>query len=224
MGAALPRLASRVTPATVRATVALGILARPPVPGACKTRLIPGLGAEGAAAVQAQLIAQTLRLARASGLPTVLFTADDPAAPCWQAQAAGWPREPQPEGDLGTRMAAALARLLASAERALIIGTDCPALTPDHLATAAGLLEDADAVVLPAEDGGYVLMGARGRVPPLFHDIAWGQDSVLTATRTRAAAAGLLLAEGPTLWDVDTPVDWQRAIAADLLIRPVTAP
>jgi rSAM/selenodomain-associated transferase 1 len=206
-----------VTPATVRATLALGILARPPVPGACKTRLIPELGADGAAAVQAQLIAQTLQLARASGLPTVLFTVDDPAAPYWQAQAAAWPREAQPEGDLGTRMAAALARLLATAERALIIGTDCPALTPDHLATAARLLDNADAVVLPAEDGGYVLIGARGRVPPLFSGIAWGEDRVLTATRTRAAAAGLQLAEGPTLWDVDTPEDCQRAQACGLL-------
>jgi uncharacterized protein len=206
-----------VSPTAARAGVALGILARPPVPGICKTRLIPKLGADGAAAVQAQLIATTLRLARASALPTVLFTVDDPAAPYWQAQAAGWTREAQPEGDLGTRMAAALARLLASAERALIIGTDCPALIADHLATAAELLDEADAVVLPAEDGGYVLIGARGRVPPLFSGIDWGQNSVLRATRARATAAGLQLAEGPTLWDVDTPEDCQRAQACGLL-------
>lgn len=200
-----------------RAVVALGILARAPVPGRCKTRLIPALGAEGAAAVQSELIEHSLRLAHASQLPTWLFTTDDPDQPYWTRQAPDLPRRPQVDGDLGARMAAALAELLRVAERALIIGTDCPLLTPPHLQAAAQLLDEADAVVLPAEDGGYVLIGARQTVPDLFEGVEWGTATVLAHTRQKAQQLGIRLAVGPTLWDVDRPEDHVRALAEGCL-------
>jgi glycosyltransferase A (GT-A) superfamily protein (DUF2064 family) len=91
-----------------------------------------------------------------------------------------------------------------------VIGTDCPAFTPEHLRAAAHALRDADVVLIPAEDGGYVLIGARGAHPQLFSGIAWGTPTVLTETRARIAALGLKSIELPALWDIDTEADLAR--------------
>ena len=72
-----------------------------------------------------------------------------------------------------------LAAMAAGNGPALVIGTDCPALTPTHLRAAANALRDADVVLIPAEDGGYVLIGARAAHPQLFSGIAWGTHTVL---------------------------------------------
>jgi hypothetical protein len=89
----------------------------------------------------------------------------------------------------------------------LVIGTDCPALTAEILRTAAEALDDAEVVLIPAEDGGYVLIGARAAHPELFTGIAWGTPTVLTRTRARIAALGLKSIELPALWDLDTEAD-----------------
>jgi glycosyltransferase A (GT-A) superfamily protein (DUF2064 family) len=65
-------------------------------------------------------------------------------------------------------------------------------------------------VLNPAEDGGYVLIGARAAYPQLFSGIAWGTSTVLTETRARIAALGLKAVELPTLWDLDTEADLAR--------------
>src|SRR5262249_32867171 len=112
---------------------------------------------------------------------------------------------PQPEGDLGARMLAAAA---AGNGPTLVIGTDCPALTEVHLRGAASPPRDGRAVTLiPAEDGGYVLIGMRAAQPALFADIAGGRASVLADTRARITAQRLTPAEQPPLWDVDTDTD-----------------
>ena len=113
----------------------------------------------------------------------------------------------QPAGDLGTRMLAAMA---ASGRPTIVIGTDCPAFTPEHLRAAAHAMRDADVVLIPAEDGGYVLIGARGAHPQLFSGSAWGTPTVLTETRARIAALGLKSIELPALWDIDTEADLAR--------------
>ena len=93
----------------------------------------------------------------------------------------------------------------------LLIGTDCPALGPDDLRRAAQVLREGDdAVFLPAEDGGYVLIGLRQPLPALFDGIAWGTGSVMEATRTRMRAIGATWREPKMLWDVDRPVDLPR--------------
>ena len=115
---------------------------------------------------------------------------------------------PQPKGDLGTRMLAAVA---ISAGPILVMGTDCPALTEAHLRSAAMALRDGnDVVLIPAERGGYVLLGMRKAQPALFSNIAWGGSSVLTDTRARIVEQRLMLVERPPLWDVDTEVDLAR--------------
>jgi rSAM/selenodomain-associated transferase 1 len=113
--------------------------------------------------------------------------------------------KPQPAGDLGARMLAAF-----EARPTLVIGTDCPALTAAHLNDAAAALETHDVVLIPAEDGGYVLIGARATHPSLFTDMRWSVPSVLSETRTRIAARGLTSFELPPLWDVDTEDDLAR--------------
>lgn len=185
------------------------IFARAPVPGAVKTRLIPALGAEGAAALQAKLLFRTLEMAtRASMAPVQLWCAPD----CRHAAFQDWPgvsRHVQQGADLGERMAHALAAGLRSAQRVVLIGTDCPALDANGLHQAIARLADHDVVLGPAEDGGYVLVGWR-RPVALFAGIDWGSEQVLDQTRARLRAAGASWHELPVLWDVDRPADVAR--------------
>jgi hypothetical protein len=93
----------------------------------------------------------------------------------------------------------------------LVIGTDCPALTDVHLRGAAKSLRDGnDVILIPAEDGGYVLIGMRSAQPCVFSGIAWGTKTVLAETRTRIIEQRLMLVECPPLWDVDTEADYLR--------------
>src|SRR5262249_9448492 len=114
----------------------------------------------------------------------------------------------QGDGDLGTRMLAAVA---AANTPALVIGTDCPALTSDHLRAAADVLRGgADAVVIPTEDGGYALIGIRAPATALLPAMHWSAPSVMAETRRRLRALGLTWQEPVTLWDVDLPEDLER--------------
>ena len=191
--------------------VALAILAKAPVSGTVKTRLIPALGAAGAAALHQRLIERTVTTACAAEIgPVTLWTT--PAAPhaSFTDLASRFPiaLAAQPEGDLGARM---LAPCQAAAGLAIVVGTDCPALTSSHLREAADVLrEGSDAVVIAAEDGGYVLIGSRRPQPGLFVSMTWGTDAVMAETRRRLARAGLTWRELPALWDVDRPEDLAR--------------
>ena len=109
-------------------------------------------------------------------------------------------------------------RALAEHAHVLLIGADCPALTARHLCQARqALLGGADAVLAPAEDGGYVLMGLSRFDARLFEDIAWGSDGVLQETRARLRALGWRWRELETLWDVDRPEDYERLVESGLL-------
>ena len=71
-------------------------------------------------------------------------------------------------------------------------------------------MEQHDAVLIPAEDGGYVLIGLRRYLPTVFEGITWSTPQVLAQTRERLRAAGASWTELAPLWDVDEPADWQR--------------
>jgi hypothetical protein len=197
--------------------VALAILAKAPVAGAVKTRLIPALGAEGAAALHARMIELTVETAcKASIGPVTLWVTPAPPHACFTALASRFPMglAVQPDGDLGARM---LAACQAAAAPVIVIGTDCPALTWAHLREAADVLRGgSDIVVIPAEDGGYVLIGSRQPQPNLFADMTWGTDMVMAETRRRLGQGGLTWRELPPLWDVDRPEDLARLRAAGL--------
>ena len=197
------------------------VFARAPTPGQAKTRLIPLLGADGAAALQGLLLERTLATAIAAAVgPIELWCAPSAQDPLLEAamQRHGVDGFTQCDGDLGERMRHAAVCALATASRVLIIGTDCPALTPTDLRAAALALEERhDAVLIPAEDGGYVLLGLKWWDAQLFTDIAWGGDQVLAATRARLAGLNWCWHELPPLWDVDRPADVARLRASGLL-------
>ena len=200
--------------------VDVAVFARAPIPGHAKTRLIPRLGPPGAARLQQHLI--ELALARACALPgarvTLWTTADlDDAMTQATAGAAGAIVRAQCGDDLGARMAHAFAATLDGRRPMLLIGTDCPAQTVDDLEAALAALRDADAVVQPAEDGGYVLIGLTQPRPELFSGVAWSSDQVLAATRSRAEEHGIRLAELPASWDLDRNEDLDRALALGLV-------
>ena len=142
--------------------VAVAVLAKAPIAGFAKTRLIPVLGARGAAVLQERLVERAVETACAAAIgPVTLWTTPDESHPVFQSIGAhlGITLARQADGDLGERM---LAAIMAANRCVLLIGSDCPALTSEHLRTAADVLRDrAPAVVIPAEDGGYALIGVR---------------------------------------------------------------
>jgi rSAM/selenodomain-associated transferase 1 len=190
--------------------ITVAILAKAPVPGLVKTRLEPLLGADGAAALQARLIQRTIETARAAAVgPITVWATPDIRYPIFQefAELPDVTLARQPDSDLGGRMLYALM----AASPALVIGTDCPALKPSHLRTAAEVLRSGfDAVVISVEDGGYALIGAREPHMALFSNIRWSTGTVMADTRRRMLELGLSWREPLQLWDVDRPEDLDR--------------
>jgi uncharacterized protein len=216
--------------ATARATgpeqvvsVQIAILAKAPIAGLAKTRLIPALGAAGAARLQRVFTRRALRTTLAAGLgPVSLWCTPDVRHRSFRALAATHPvtLHTQPDGDLGLRMHRAF-EALCPAGPVLLIGTDCPALNAEHLRRAAQALQIGHDVALqPAQDGGYVMIGLRQPQPTLFEHMTWSTDQVAQQTRDRASAQGLSLWQGPTLWDVDLPADLPRWHALHNSERP----
>ncbi len=189
----------------------ISILAKAPIPGLAKTRLIPAIGAHAAAALQERLTEHAVSIALAADIgPVTLWCTPDPSHAAFRELVARYKitLKRQPDGNLGRRM---LAAMQASAGPTLVMGTDCPALAADDLRTAANALRDsADVVLIPAEDGGYVLIGARAPQPELFSGMAWDTATVLAETRARISAKGLACIELSQLWDVDTEPDLAR--------------
>ncbi len=200
---------------------AILVFAKAPVAGTTKTRLIPLLGAAGAAALQRRLITQALSVAHAAMPERLeLWCAPDTTHPFLQtaAQNHSATLHAQHGSDLGQRMAHAFTATLRTARYVIGIGSDCPALTAQHLHHAAAALHDGhDAVFVPAEDGGYALIGLARNEPRLFDDIAWGGTRVMAQTRLRLQALALRWHELETLWDVDRPDDYQRLLRAGWL-------
>ncbi|MFY9688208.1 MAG: TIGR04282 family arsenosugar biosynthesis glycosyltransferase [Pseudolabrys sp.] len=191
--------------------VSIVILANAPIPGFAKTGLIPAIGAHAAAVLQERLTERTVATAFAADIgPVTLCCTPDATHDTFLKMVARMKitLRPQPQGDLGARMQAAVA---GSASPVLLIGTDCPALTEAHLRSAAtALREGNDVVLIPAEDGGYVLLGMRKVQPALFSNIVWGGSTVLAQTRARIVEQRLMLVERPPLWSVDTEIDLAR--------------
>ena len=134
----------------------------------------------------------------------------DHARPAVELPTAGITRHIQSGADLGERMHKALTQTLQTADAAILIGTDCPEYDVGYLQSAFEALQHHDAVIGPADDGGYVLIGLKRAEARLFQDIAWGGDRVLADTRERLAGLGWHWHELPPLHDVDEPDDLLR--------------
>jgi hypothetical protein len=186
------------------------VFAKAPVPGAAKTRLIPALGADGAARLHEWLVERALETACAENLgPVELCCAPDRAHPFFAACAArfGVALTDQGTGDLGERMY----RALAAGLPAVLIGADCPAMTPEYLRGGAGALAAGYDVVLgPAADGGFVLVGANRIRPDAFARIRWGGQDVMAEQQERLRSIGWRWKQLALLWDVDRPDDLER--------------
>lgn len=200
------------SPVSALEAVRVIVFAKAPLAGFAKTRLIPALGAEGAAALASRLLSHAVTQALAAQLgPVELCVAPDASHPAFVA----WAQHPrvslseQGDGDLGERMARAFHRAL-GADRSmpvLLIGTDAPGLNADYLGEAARRLQGRDAVFGPALDGGYTLVGLRRPAPGLFHAMRWSTADVMNDTRMRLSALALNHAELSPLSDVDEPAD-----------------
>lgn len=189
----------------------LHLLAKAPLPGQAKTRLAPLLGSEGAANAHAELVRHCVANA-CKALPAeniTLWTALDHAHPLFieLREAFGLSLKFQPEGDLGARIRHALN---STPGPAMVMGSDCPSITSALITTCVQQLSTHEVVILPAEDGGYGLIGTQRDYPALFEDTPWGTRRVLTTTQLRIAALGLHAIYPAIIWDVDRPEDWHR--------------
>ena len=184
----------------------LSIFCRWPEPGAAKTRLIPEYGADGAAAIYTKLLTHTIAVARQSGLPFELRVTGAPPARFRGLFGDDLRLVDQGDGNLTDR----LCRVPAPA---IIIGSDCPGLTPALLREAREALDSETAVIGPAHDGGYYLIGIRERTPYAFTSMPWSTETVFAETMARFEARGMRPAVLPELSDVDVPADlkpWPR--------------
>ena len=200
-------------------TLSLVIFTRLPQPGRVKTRLIPALGAAGAAELHGQMT--RLAVARAWA-----FCAAVPGRRLVIAYDGGSERQlrtwlgrlnclPQGEGDLGARLQRAVTgEFQRGASSVLVIGSDCPRLQPGVLESAACALETHDLTFGPAKDGGYYLVGLRKPLSEIFTGIPWGTGDVLTASVRKAQTLGIAPALLESLPDVDLPDDLPDAQAA----------
>jgi uncharacterized protein len=212
------------------------VFTRWPEPGRTKTRLIPAFGADGAARIHRQMIAHTVRAARA--LPcdasVAVALADAPAhVAMTELFDAGWRTFAQDGEDLGQRMAGAIDFALSDApdcDRVILVGVDCPDYSAALFSDAAQALLQNDVVFAPTEDGGYGLVGVNRRCwnhdirHAIFSGIAWGGTDVMTVTESRLRQligskreSSIRVAKLPTIWDIDTPTDVARAVSVGVL-------
>jgi rSAM/selenodomain-associated transferase 1 len=186
------------------------IFAKAPRPGKVKTRLIPALGAEGAAALAGYLLHSTLDEVLQSQADSVeLCTEPAFADPAWHGVSlpAGVNLSSQGAGDLGERMARVAQRVLNQGERVILIGTDCPDLTRQKLNEAITALQTWQAVMFEALDGGYTLLGLQAFDPSLFTQIAWSSSKVSEQTHLAFSRLGWQCKVLGQLPDIDRPED-----------------
>lgn len=194
------------------------VFTRYPEPGHTKTRLIPALGARGAADLHRRMTEHTVEIARAVRVcdkveVEVCFTGSDQTK-MRQWLGPGLDYHLQVGNDLGERMAEAFQRVFDDGcEQVVLIGSDCPELNAERLVRAFALLDGHEVVIGPTYDGGYCLIGTTRMVRPLFAGIPWGTDSVLKRTLGVLYLSGLRWTLLDPLTDVDTAQDlsaWER--------------
>lgn len=202
--------------------VNIAIFAKAPVAGTAKTRLIPALGPAGAARLHRLLVRHAIATAQAAALgPVSLWCTPDASHRFFRALAASHDIaiRVQQGHDLGARMHHTFIALTPTAPT-LLIGADCPVLTPALLrACARALHAGEDAVFLPAEDGGYALVGLRAAQAGLFAGVDWGSAQVMAQTRARLKRSALRWSAPATVWDVDRPADLARLRATGILTK-----
>jgi hypothetical protein len=185
------------------------IFIRNPVLGKVKTRIAGALGSEEALRIYQILVKKTREAVMGVRCERWLFYSD--GVPESESE---WPRplfveQRQSQGDLGKRMEEAFARVFQSgAEKAVIVGSDCPELSSIIIEQAFEALDKVDFVFGPASDGGYYLLGMKWLEPSVFRDMAWSTERVLSQTLERVTELGNSFLLLPMLTDIDEASDW----------------
>ncbi len=198
------------------------IMAKEPVAGRVKTRLSPPLSRHAAALLSQALLEDTMSMvSRVNGLRLAVAVSPPAAVQTWGTRLPGRPLLlPVEGGDIGACLAAATGQLFAAGfSRVIALNSDSPTLPVSVLEQAVVLLDFADVVVGPSDDGGYYLVGLGAPCPGLFHDIDWSSARVAAQTRARADALGCSTAWLPSWYDVDTPANLAR-LAQEALRLP----
>lgn len=195
-------------------TTLIQLFARPPLKGKVKTRLIPHVGAQNALSIYRYCLRFNLNLLRRSGYDYQLWLSEHTELP-WLAQQT--PRYQQGE-NLGQRMHAALSSELSREnriyERVILIGSDCLDLTTAIFNRVNSRLDAHELVIIPATDGGYVLIAAKDSIDPLlFEGISWGSPKVLRQTLQRVMQCGVNASILNPLRDIDRYEDLQHYAA-----------
>lgn len=190
---------------------ALLIFIKNPIKGVVKTRLAKTVGADKALEIYKALLAHTRSVALAVETNRLLFYHQYiPEKDDWSNL--DFNKQLQSSGDLGQRMLLAFQQAFAHHDKVIIIGSDCPTLTPKILQAGFTALDTHDFVVGPAEDGGYYLLGMNSLEPILFENMEWSTDQVLSTTLSRIRGLKKSVCLLPTLNDVDTEEDWVRSM------------
>ncbi len=188
-------------------SISLHMLARAPVAGQVKTRLIPALGPQGACDLQQLLLERALQLPAHGFSERFLWLDDLPSADLQAlAQRLGWTLVEQPAGDLGERMRRIATLGLAESDAVILIGNDCPAIDGDYLQAACKALQE------------QTVLGLRRMDATLFSDMPWGTERVFNITLKRLQQLGWPPALLPMLWDVDRPEDLPRLAELNIQI------
>ena len=189
--------------------VHIAIMAKAPRAGFAKTRLIPALGADGAASLAHRLLDHAVAQAHTARIGPVELCITPASDAMWQQMSlpAGTQLSDQGEGDLGDRLARVCERVTSAGSPVLLMGTDCPALDAERLGAIAAQLATRDAVLVPATDGGYTALALQRFDASLFTHIAWSTASVGATTLSRLQALRWRVAVLPALSDIDEPSD-----------------
>lgn len=195
-----------------------------PVPGKVKTRLAAEVGKDEATAVYRRLVENQLRNIPPQWRARVAYDPPDALEDFHIWLGTKLEYRPQAKGDLGDRLATAVNQAFREgAKTVFCVGGDCPNLCPEQFTQAHTLLlERNDVVFVPAEDGGYVLAGLRAPCPEIFEDIPWSAPDTLRVSIKRAETAGRRVARMPTLFDIDTRADLERAVRENSTLFPAT--
>lgn len=195
---------------------ALIVFAKAPIADKAKTRLIPAIGSGAAARIHEELVLRTLEgisSGHSNEWCSTLWCSPDRQHIFFQNLARQFDLQlaEQRGKNLGKKMFNAFQATLQHAQRVVIIGTDCPVLDSDAIRQAfSALLDSYDAVIIPAEDGGYISLGLTRVDSRLFKDIAWGTSMVYAQTIAILQQLDFNYLVLPTLWDVDRPEDLAR--------------
>lgn len=184
------------------------VFARSPEPGRVKTRLTPALRPEEAADLYRALLLDTIEVAESAGAEVVIaFTPATARRPLERLLGRRRRLLAQSPGDLGDRLEGALSSLGGDGRPLVVVGSDCPAVTPERIRESFDALARAPAVLGPALDGGFYLLGMARNVPGLLRGVPWSTDRVFGIVRERFHEAGLEVVELAPERDLDTPED-----------------